>query len=136
MKQVLKNKSIMSIALFAILLSASTSALANNDSSRVIPVELKFIGEVKNQLVFLLNFEGNADENEFIVSIIDETGNTLYKEAVKGEKISKRFLLNTDEVGDNTIKFLVTSKKTNQTVTYQVNHVSRTIQDVVVNKLK
>lgn len=135
MKQVLKNKVILAIAFFAVFLTASAPAFAY-DSTRAIPVELKFLGEVNEQFVFQLVFDGNAEENEFTVTITDNAGFLLHKEVIKGEKVSKKFLLNTDELGDNTVKFLVTSKKSNQTVTYEVNHVSRLVQDVVVNKLK
>ena len=136
MKQVLKNKGIIAITLFAIFSAATVPAAMANDSSRVVPVELKFLGEVKNQLVFQIDFDGNAEENEFIVTIADESGHTLYRENVKGEKVSKRFLLNADEIGDARLRFQITSKKSNQAVVYQVNHEARFVQDVVINKLK
>jgi hypothetical protein len=135
MKQVLKSKSIIVATLFAVFSTALAPAAQASDSSRVIPVELKFLGEVKDQLVFQLNFDGNTEENEFTVTITDETGLTLYKENVKGEKVTKRYLLNSDEIEDNTVHFHITSKKSNQTVVYEVNHVAHVIQDVVVNKL-
>ena len=97
---------------------------------------MKFLGEVKDQLVFQVNFDGNAEENEFTVAIIDKAGFTLYRENIKGEKVSKRFLVNVDEIGDNSLRFQITSKKSNQTVVYEVNQTARVIQDVVVNKLK
>src|SRR5260221_907301 len=136
MKQVLKRKSIIVATLFAVFSTALAPAAQANDSSRVIPVELKFLGEVKDQLVFQLNFDGNAEENEFAVTITDEAGATLYRENVKVEKVTKRNLLNSDEIGDGIVHFHITSKKSNQTVVYQVNHVAHVVQDVVVNKLK
>jgi len=136
MKQVLKRKSIIVATLFAVFSTALAPAAQANDSSRVIPVELKFLGEVKDQLVFQLNFDGNAEENEFTVTITDEAGATLYRENVKGEKVTKRYLLNSDEIGDGIVHFHITSKKSNQTVVYEVNHVTHVVQDVVVNKLK
>ncbi|HKB44908.1 MAG TPA: hypothetical protein VKC90_10980 [Chitinophagaceae bacterium] len=136
MKQVLKRKSIIVATLFAVFSTALAPAAQANDSSRVIPVELKFLGEVKDQLVFQLNFDGNAEENEFAVTITDEAGATLYRENVKGEKVTKRYLLNSDEIGDGIVHFHITSKKSNQTVVYEVNHVTHVVQDVVVNKLK
>jgi hypothetical protein len=136
MKQVLKSKSIIVATLFAVFSTAFTHPAQASDSSRVIPVELKFLGEVNNQLVFQLNVDGNAEENEFTVTITDEAGMTWYRENVKGEKVSKRYLLNSDEIGDNKLRFQITSKKSNQAIVYQVNHVERIVQDVVVNKLK
>jgi hypothetical protein len=136
MKQVLKSKSIIVATLFAVFSTAFGSAAQANDSSRVIPVELKFLGEVKDQLVFQLNVDGTAEENEFTVTITDEAGLQLYRENVKGEKVTKRYLLNSDEIGNGIVHFQITSKKSNQTVVYEVNHVTHFVQDVVVNKLK
>jgi len=136
MKKVSKNKSIIiAMVIAAIFTVTSMPAAIANDSTRPIPVELKYLGEANNQLQFLLNFEGNAEENEFIVTISDENGFSLYRETLKGEKITKRFLFNSDEFGNSKLKFQVTNKKTNETVVYQINQVARTIQDVVVNKL-
>ena len=136
MKQVLKRKSIIVATLFAVFSTALAPAAQANDSSRVIPVELKFLGEVKDQLVFQLNFDGNAEENEFTVTITDDAGLQLYRENVKGEKVTKRYLLNSDEIGNGIVHFQITSKKSNRTVVYEVNHVTHVVQDVVVNKLK
>jgi len=91
MKKVWKNKSIIAIALAVVFTTASMPAARANNSSQATPVELKFLGEVKNQLVFLLNFDGNAEESEFGVTITDESGLTLYTGTVKGEKISKKY---------------------------------------------
>jgi hypothetical protein len=136
MKKVSKNKSILIAMVTAALFTVATlPAAAANDSAHAIPVELKFLGEVKNQLQFQLNLEGNAEENEFVVTITDDSGASFYKGTFKGEKIIKKFLFSVDEFGDTKLKFHVTSKKTNQTVTYEVNQVVRTVQDVVVNKL-
>ncbi len=119
----------------AVFTVASAPAAMANDSTHAIPVELKFLGEVKNQLQFQLDLEGNAEENEFVVTITDDNGLSFYKETFKGEKITKRFLFNVDEFGDSKLKFQVTNKKTNESVVYQINQVARTVQDVVVNKL-
>ena len=134
MKKVWKNKSLMAVALALVFATASMPALANS-GNRSIPVELKFVGETKNQYVFLLTFDGSADDNEFVVSISDESGIPVYKETVKAEKLSKRFFFNTEEFNSSKLKFQITSKKTNETVVYEVNQVVRTVQDVVVNKL-
>jgi hypothetical protein len=60
MKQVLKRKGILALTLFAVFSTASATAVQANDSSRVIPAELKFLGEVKDQMVFQLNVNGNT----------------------------------------------------------------------------
>lgn len=134
MKKVSKIRSLVAIAALAVITMVSIPAKAN-DSSRVIPVELKFVGESNNQLVFQLNFNATPDENEFIVAVSDEAGHVLHKETVKGEKATKKFLFDAEEFGDNQLRFQVTSKKTNETVAFQINSSVRTVQDVVVNRL-
>jgi hypothetical protein len=107
-------------------------ALAN-DEKKPIPVELKFIGNIENKPVFQLTFS-NPAETEFTVVVRDEFGNVLYKDVVKGEKISKRFLLNIEELGDAPIQFEITGKKTDRTVIYEVNKKARLVEDVVVSR--
>jgi len=136
MKRVLKNTTIVAFALLVIFTTVTTSVTLANDSTRAAPSELKYLGITNDQLVFQLNVNGTGTENNFTVLIIDKSGNTLYRENVKGEKIAKRFLINADLVNENELKFQITNKTSNETVVYQVNQTARTIQDVVVNKLK
>ncbi|MBK7562752.1 MAG: hypothetical protein IPI68_14955 [Chitinophagaceae bacterium] len=76
-----------------------------------VPVEMKFAGLLNNQPMFQLSFYGNAQQDEFTISIRDENGNSLYRENIKGENFTKKFLLNTDEIGDDTLLFEILSKK-------------------------
>jgi hypothetical protein len=78
----------------------------------------------------------NSEENKYTVIIRDEFNNVLYKDNVKGKNITKRFVLNTEELGDLEIKFEITNSKTDKTIVYEVNRKARMIEDVVVNKIK
>ena len=136
MKKFFSNNRIIVIAFFTVFSIASGSAAIANDSSRVLPVELKYIGSLHNQPLVQLTFAGNAEENEFTIIIRDEDGNSLYRETIKGENFYKKFLLNTDEIGENTVRFEVISKRSNKSVVFEVNHESRYVNEVAISKMK
>ena len=127
------NTRILAIALASIFtVSLSTTALANDDK-KVIPVDLKFIGNIQSQPVFQLTFN-SPDENEFSIIVRDEFNTVLYRDYVKGN-VTKKFLLNTEELGSTGIVFEITGNKTHKKVVYEVNKQSRFVEDVVVNKV-
>lgn len=133
MKNILMNTRSFAIAVATLFtVSLAFPALANEEK-KPIPVELKFIGNIENKPVFQLTF-ANPAETEFTVVVRDEYSNVLYKDVIKGEKISKRFLLNIEELGDTAIQFEITGKKTDKTVIYEVNKKARFVEDVVVNR--
>ena len=118
-----QNKIIIASAFFALLTFVFAGTASANDSSAtvVVPVELKFLGNVKNLPMIQLDFFGSKAENEFNISVTDEDGIELYNADVKGEVFSKKFLLNTDDLGYAVLKFEITGKKSGKTVSYTVN---------------
>lgn len=136
MKQVIRRSSIIGMALLVAFTTTSARAAQTGDSNHGTPVELRFAGQLKDQLIFELTFDGNTRDNEFAIVIVDETGLTLYKGIVKGEKFSKTFSLSADEIGEHRVKFQIKSMKSKQTIVYQVNQTARVVHDVLVNKLK
>ena len=136
MYKIFRNKRLIAIAFFTVFsIAAAPSALAN-ESKYVLPVELKFLGNINNQQIVQLNFAGNAEENDFSINIRDEEGNSLYKENIKGENFSKKFLLNNEEIGDNILRFEVTGKKTNKIVVFEVKRQSHFVEEIVVKKVR
>jgi len=135
MKTVMNSTRILAIALIASFTMAFASpALANNEK-KAIPVELKFVGNLRNQPLFQLTFS-SEEENEFTVIIRDENNNVLYKDNVKGGNFTKNFLLDTQELSDVGLKFEVSGKNYEKPVVFEVSKYSRIVEDVVVNKLK
>lgn len=117
MKQV---KLIFAIAF--ILMTSITTVIAgdNVETNFQVPVKLEYLGNIKNQPLLQLTFDGSKMENEFLISISDEFGFELYSGKVKGEFFLKKFLLNTEELGDITLKFKVTSFKTGHSTEFKV----------------
>jgi len=99
-------------------------------------VELKFIGSINNQTIFQLNISGDDMHNDFTIIIRDELNNTIYRENIKADTFSKKFLFNKDELGDDTLQFEVFCRKTNQSVLYKINRQYRTTDELVVSELK
>ena len=137
MKKVIKNYSTMAIAL-ALTLS-SVSVLANDEvknTNKNIPgLEFRYIGNKENQPVFLLNLV-NAAEDEYTISFRDKSGNVLYSDRLKGSNISKRFLLNTDEIGTSELNVEIKSKKNNQVQLYKIGTTQSVVTETVVNKIQ
>ena len=136
MKKIFNNNRLIAIAFFTVFSMAASPSVNAGEKNPSVPVEMKFAGFIKNQPLFLLNFSGNAQQDEFTISITDEYGNSLYRENIKGENFKMKFLLNTDEIEDDTLLFRVYSNKTKQSVTYEVNRNSRFVEEVVINKVK
>jgi hypothetical protein len=127
---------IVAIALVAALTVAfTTPVLANTTGENPQNVELKYLGQYKNQPVFELTFK-NSEEAEFTVVIRDDQDNIVYKDFIKSGVTSKKYLLNTEELGDVPVNFEITSRKTDKTVVYKVNKNTRVVEDVVVNLVK
>jgi hypothetical protein len=127
----LSNIRIVALALVALLTIASP-VLANAGENPQ-PVELKYLGQYKNQPVFELSFTSGE---EFTVIIRDDQDNVVYKDFIKAGTTSKKYLLNTEELGDIPMNFEITGKKSDKTVVYKVNKNTRLVEDVVVNKIK
>jgi hypothetical protein len=127
---------IVAIALVAALTVAfTTPVLANTTGENPQAVELKYLGQYKNQPVFELTFK-NSEEAEFTVVIRDEQDNIVYKDFIKSGVTSKKYMLNTEELGDVPVNFEITSRKTDKTVVYKVNKNTRVVEDVVVNLVR
>lgn len=135
MKALLINTRIAAIALVAVFAVAfTTPALAGNvkDPS---PLELKYLGEFKNQPVFELTFNTQND-TEFVVVIRDEDRNVIHREFVKSGIASRKYMI-TNELGDIALlQFEVTGRQSDKTVVFQVNKNTRVVEDLVVNKIK
>ena len=132
MKQI---KTIIAVAIFSLLSFTGVFANKTPDSISNLPVELNYMGVVKNQPLFQLNITGSEEENEFNITIVDESGYVFYNENVKGGKFSKQFLFDAEDLSTNKIHFEITGKKSGKTVTYNINRQTKVIDEINVTKL-
>ena len=132
MKQI---KTIIAIAIFSLLSFTAVFAGKTPDSISNLPVELNYMGVVKNQPLFQLNFTGSEEENEFNITIVDENGYVFYNATVKGGKFSKQFLFNAEDLSASKIHFEITGKKSGKTVTYNINSQTKVIDEINITRL-
>ena len=126
---------LVAIALMAVFTTAFVSPALANDEKKPIPVELKFVGNVKEQPLFHLVFNG-TEETQFTITIRDSYGNVFYREIVKGSQFMKKFLLNIDELEEGKLKFEISSKSYDKPVVFEINNSTRYVESYSVNKIK
>jgi hypothetical protein len=135
MKKIFNNNRFIAIALLTVFsVAVAPTAMANEKP--VVPVQLTYVGNVQNQPMFQLSFAGNNEQNDFTIIISDDFGNTLYRENIKAETFTKKFLLNADELGDETLRFTIFCKNNKSSVVYEVNRNTRQVQDIQVSEVK
>jgi hypothetical protein len=135
MKKAMNNFRILAIVLVSVLTLGAAQTVLANDKHEGPAAELKFIGNLKDHPVFQLNLN-NAAEGEYIISIKDNFGNLLYSEKIKGDHISRKYSLNPEDIDLSDIRFEVTNRKSNETVSYKVSRNTRYVQDVTVSEEK
>ena len=135
MKTFISRSKIIAIAfVFTFSLASMENSAHGIYSKSNNPVELKYIGNENNQPLFQLNLN-NDEADEFVVTLKDLSGGVIYSEVVKGKLISRKYRLNTDEIGISEIRFEVSSKRSNTKTVYSVSSTSRVVEDVVIIKL-
>ena len=139
MKKIFRNNRVIAVAFLTLFSAAAAPASMANDSSRippVIPVELKYTGMIKNDPLFQLSVAGNPQQDDFTISISDLDGNNLYREHIRGENFTKNFLLNTEELGDEILRFEITSRKTKQVLVYEISSRTRMVRETAVSLVR
>jgi hypothetical protein len=137
MKTESRNYRKLAIVALAFTLAFSTPTLANEGDKEnpTTATELKFIGNMENQPVFELNL--NDNEDEYTVIFRDEYGNVLFNDKFKGAiGLTKKFLLKSEEFGDEALKVIVKSKKNNSTEVYTINRSHSYVEETLVSKIK
>ena len=132
MKRVMMSIKMTAIALTAALtMGISQHSFAGTGTA----AELVFIGNNDNLPVFQLNLN-NAETAEFVVTIKDASQRVLYSEKLSGEKISRRYKLDSEDselIAGTT--FEITNKSNNETAVYRIDKTTKVVQEVVVAKL-
>ena len=135
MKQTIKIIRTITIGLFSLCVVAfTTSAFAGSKNDN--PVELKFIGQTKNEVSLRLDLN-NSESGEFFVNIKGRHYQSLYSEIMKGVNLSKIINLNIDEADLDAsglkVRVEITSEKTHKTQVYEIN--SNSGDNIIVAKL-
>ena len=135
MKKIFRNNRLIAIAFLTLFTTRATQA-AITDGSNDVPVQLRFIGSINNHSVFQLKVAGNTQQDDFTLTIRDTYGNSIYRENIKANNFSRKFLFDTDELGDETLKLEVYNRSTRQYVVYDINRQYSSMQNVVITEQK
>lgn len=133
MKKIFRNNRLIAIAFFTVFTSGTVMA-ARTDTANNTPIELKLIGSFNNQTIFQLKVAGDPVHDNYFLAISDTYGNCIYQENIRANSFSKKFLFDTDELGDDTLQLEVYNKKTKQSVVYEINRFYKPAQDIVWSK--
>ena len=82
-------------------------------------MEFKYMGKMNNQPLFQLNLN-NAEINEYIITLTDQTGAVIYDERVAGKELSRKYMLNLDEIDASEVRFVIKNKKDNSVTNFTV----------------
>jgi hypothetical protein len=137
MKKVMnKNKAIV-IALMAIIsVSFSNPVLAANNRNDLPGVEIKYLGFRDKNPVFEIIMNNPKNEN-FIITIRDESGTVLFSEKLSGKNLSRKYRIDTEEeITEGGLRFEVTSLTNKKTVTYLAGISENTTREMSVNKIQ
>jgi len=128
-----KIKNYGTIALFSFFSLIGTVTLANDETKDPPTAQLKYIGVLKNQPVFQLDLNG-TDEQDFTISVRDQFREILYTERVKAKTFTRKFLLDTDNLGDAVLRVEVRSGR-NKPEVFTINRSTRFVEETSVSKL-
>lgn len=98
-------------------------------------VTLKMSGKEADQPVFQLNIPNQMNELYFI-TITDQNNVVLYDETAKGENISRRFRLNTEDLNDAVLKVSVSTRKADRPVVFEIKVNTRMVQEAQVKAVE
>ena len=129
-----KIRNFGTIALFLAFSFFATIALANDEKKDPPAAELKYLGNLENQPVFQLDLN-SIQEAEFAISIRDQFGEILYSERVKAKIFTRKFQLDTDNLGDAELRVEVRSGKSNKPEVFTINRNTHYVEETSVTKL-
>lgn len=133
MKKIFRNSRLIAIAFLTLFAGSITKA---DDSIRIksaVPAELRYAGMINNDPLFELRVAGDPHQDDFTISISDYQGNVLYRENIRSASFSKKFLLNSEELGDEILLVEIMSRKTKKSLLYEIRSYSKVVQQVEMN---
>lgn len=127
---IMKNAIIALFGIVTVFFHTPVKAADEKDKG----IELSYKGRENDLTVFKL-VVNNAEAGDYIVTIKNEYGATLYSEKLKGENLHRtyKFLPEIqEEIAKST--FEVKNLKTKEVATYQVNTVSKSVDEISISK--
>ena len=121
----MRNNRILVIAFLTLFSSQAFAGIGGGGNA--VPAELTLQSVINNQPLVQLQLNAGDEQDDFTISISDTYGNVLYRENIRAARFTKKFLFNTEEIGDETLQFEIVSNKTKQSKVYAINAASATL---------
>ncbi|MBI3138978.1 MAG: hypothetical protein HYZ15_10365 [Sphingobacteriales bacterium] len=135
MKKIFMNNRLIAIAFMTVFTAAFAPAAVATEHNPALPAEVKYVGKIQNNPVFELTVTGTGVQEDYVINVRDEHGNILHTENIKAESFTKKFMLALEELGDYSIQFQITGRKSKRTAVYSVNNNNHNVEEVRVSKL-
>ena len=129
----MKNSAFLGIVLIAALTFGSVAKANESKDTVASKIELKYLGKVQNQPLFLLSLN-SPEADEFTVRFRDNYGYVFYTGNAKSGS-TQRYQVNIDEMNGNTVVVEVISKKTKKAQTFTIGTRQTFVDETVVAKL-
>jgi len=123
------------IALFIASSLFSTGASAHGEKSDPPVAQLKYLGNIENQPVFQLDLNAAKEVNDFLISIKDELGETIYSERVTAKVFTRKFRLDTETLNDDQLRVEVRARGNKKAEVFTINRNTRFVEEASVTKL-
>jgi hypothetical protein len=120
---------LVSTVMFLSTASAQSPVTASFHENTAV---VKYLGTVNDTYVFNVAYN-NENGDKFVLSIVDEMGDTLFAGTYNEKKFDKRFKLLKE--GNDKLSFVIRNLKENSVQTFEIKTTTHVIQDVVVRKV-
>jgi hypothetical protein len=123
------------VGVFMIILSMSESVASPlyAGKEKDVPVQMSYLGQKNQMPVFELQIDNNEDNN-YVINIKDGSGRLLFSEKLSAKKISRRYLLEADELEMMGTTFEVINNTTSEVSNYKVNKYQRVEEKISVGR--
>ena len=138
MKQTINSARIIAIGLFTLCtIGLTKNSFACGKTGNA--VEVKYLGEIKNQLAIQLNLNNN-EAGSYFINIKTMNHHILGSEIVQGAHLSEIFKLNPGDDDDlnatvSELRIEVTSEKTRKTQVYTISTLTGSAENEGTTKL-
>lgn len=124
MKKIIHNNRILVIAFLTLF---GTQAFAGAGGGNTVPAELTLQSVINNQPLVQLQLDAPDQQDDFTIVISDTYGTILYRENIRAARFTKQFLFNTEEIGNEILRFEIISNKTRQSKVYSIDAAAATL---------
>jgi hypothetical protein len=115
------------------LLTANAASAQSVNEADPAPAAVKYLGNQNDMMVFHVQYE-NPTGDRFFVTVKDTDGTALYTGAFSEKKFDKKFRV--PRTDSNKVLFVIKGSGNEVPQTFEVNSNIRTVEEVVVTKVK